>query len=263
MYIPTLEGTIDRRLLVNYRVDPDYLQRLLPAPFRPKRIHGMGIAGICLIRLKELRPRALPAALGLTSENAAHRIAVEWEEQGEYHEGVYIPRRDTSSRFTALIGGRVFPGVHHHACFQVREADGSFWVQMASDDGQTHVTVAAHLAAQLPAQSIFASLEEASAFFEHGLLGYSVTNRPGKLDVLELRCRNWRIEPLQVTEAQSNFFDDPKRFPAGAAELDCALVMRAIRHQWYVRQPFSSANSAESEDLAQSVQDVHAGVGSR
>jgi hypothetical protein len=29
MYIPTLEGTIDRRLLVNYRVDPAYLQRLL------------------------------------------------------------------------------------------------------------------------------------------------------------------------------------------------------------------------------------------
>jgi hypothetical protein len=57
MYIPTLEGTIDRRLLVNYRVDPDYLQRLLPGPFRPKLIHGMGIAGICLIRLKQLRPR--------------------------------------------------------------------------------------------------------------------------------------------------------------------------------------------------------------
>ena len=260
MYIPTLEGTIDRRLLVNYRVDPDYLQRLLPAPFRPKRIHGMGIAGICLIRLKELRPRALPTALGLSSENAAHRIAVEWDEEGEYREGVYIPRRDTSSHFTTFVGGRLFPGVHHHACFQVREAGEAFWVHMASDDGQTRVTVAAHLAAQLPTHSIFASLEEASAFFEHGSLGYSVTNQAGKLDVLELRCRNWMVEPLQVTEAQSSFFDDPKRFPAGAAELDCALVMRAIRHQWYVRQPLSSA---ESEGSAQSVQDVHAGVGSR
>ncbi len=255
MVIPTLEGTIDRRLLVNYRVDPDYLQRLLPAPFRPKRIHGLGIAGICLIRLKELRPRALPAVLGLTSENAAHRIAVEWEEQGEYREGVYIPRRDTSSRFTALIGGRLFPGVHHHARFQVREADEAFRVHMASDDGQTRVTVAAHLAAQLPAHSIFASLEEASAFFEHGLLGYSATNQAGKLDVLELRCQNWMVEPLRVTEAQSSFFDDAKRFPAGTAELDCALVMRAIRHQWYVRQPFYSA---ESEDSTQSIQSLPA-----
>jgi hypothetical protein len=124
---------------------------------------------------------------------------------------------------------------------------------MASDDGQTHVTVAAQLAEQLPPQSIFASLEEASAFFEHGLLGYSVTSEAGKLDVLELQCRSWRVEPLQVTEAQSSFFDDPKRFPVGAAELDCALVMRAIPHQWHVHRPFYSSESENPRQSRQSV----------
>jgi hypothetical protein len=180
---------------------------------------------------------------------------VEWEEEGEYREGVYIPRRDTSSRFITLIGGRVFPGVHHHAHFEVREEGEAFWVNLASDDGETRVTVAARLAPQLPAPSIFASLEEASAYFEHGFLGYSVTKQAGKLDVLELRCRNWAVEPLQVTEAHSNFFDDPKRFPAGTAELDCALVMRAVHHQWHIRQPFYSG---ESEDPTQSAQTVPA-----
>lgn len=82
MYIPTLEGTIERRLLVNYRVDPNALQRLLPGPFRPKLIHGMGIAGICLIRLKQLRSRVMPAPFGFSSENAVSRIAVEWDERG-------------------------------------------------------------------------------------------------------------------------------------------------------------------------------------
>lgn len=61
MYIPTVEGIIARRLLINYRVDSATLQQMLPAPFRPKLIHGMGIAGICLIRLKDIRPRGLPA----------------------------------------------------------------------------------------------------------------------------------------------------------------------------------------------------------
>src|SRR5579885_2523048 len=143
MNILTIEGTIDRRILVNYRVDPDYLQRLLPSPFRPKRIHGMGIAGICLIRLKEMRPRSLPALIGFSSENAAHRIAVEWEENGVYREGVYIPRRDTASQFNTLIGGRFFPGVHHHAHFQVSEHDDAFSIQIASDDGETQVMVEA------------------------------------------------------------------------------------------------------------------------
>ena len=246
MYIPTLEGTIDRRLLVNYRVDPDYLQRLLPEPFRPKRIHSMGIAGICLIRLKQLRPRGLPSWFGFTSENAAHRIAVEWEEHGHYREGVYIPRRDTSSQFNTFVGGRLFPGVHHHASFQIREEDESFFVHMASDDDETRVTVEAHITSHLPEHSIFASLEEASAFFEQGSLGYSVTNQAGKLDSLELRCKNWKVEPLQVTKAQSSFFDDPKQFPAGSAELDCALLMRAIRHEWYAGECFSSTGSEDS-----------------
>jgi hypothetical protein len=180
MYIPTLEGTIDRRLLINYRVDPDALQRLLPAPFRPKLIHGMGIAGICLIRLKQLRPRAVPAQLGFSSENAAHRIAVEWDENGTCREGVYIPRRDSSSRFNILAGGRLFPGLHHHAHFQVSETDEAFSVQLESDDGETQVAVEARLATSLLEHSIFASLEEASVFFERGAVGYSLTNRTGE-----------------------------------------------------------------------------------
>ncbi len=243
MYIPTLEGTIDRRLLVNYRVDPNYLQRLLPDPFRPKLIHGMGVAGICLIRLKQLRPQTMPAPLGFSSENAAHRIAVEWEERGEYREGVYIPRRDTSSHFNTLVGGRLFPGIHHHARFQVREEGECFCVRMVSDDGETQVAVEAHVASHLPEHSIFTSLEEASAFFEQGSLGYSVTNQAGKLDGLELQCGNWKVEPLQVTKAQSSFFDDLRQFPSGSATLDCALLMRSIHHKWYVRESFSSAMS--------------------
>jgi hypothetical protein len=251
MYSPTLEGTIDRRLLVNYRVDPAVLQRLLPARFRPKLIHGMGIAGICLIRLKQIHPRALPVPFGLSSENAAHRIAVEWEEQGAHREGVYIPRRDTSSRFNELIGGRLFPGVHHHGRFEVSEADGMFSIQLASDDGETKVTVEAQLAPELPATSIFGSLEEASAFFEHGVLGYSVANQPGKLDSLELRCKNWKVDPLQMITVRSNFFDDHNRFPPGSAELDCGLLMRAVRHEWHVREPFTIA---ESDEVAKPLQ---------
>ena len=122
---------------------------------------------------------------------------------------------------------------------------------MKSDDGETRVTVEAHIASHLPEHSIFASLEEASAFFEHGSHGYSVTNKPGTLDSLELQCKHWKVEPLQVTEAQSSFFDDQTRFPQGSAELDCALLMRNIRHEWHVQEPFFSTESdGSTENLA-------------
>src|ERR1039458_6530667 len=101
MRIPVIRGVIERRILVNYRVDPIVLARVLPEPFRPKLFGGVGMAGICLIRLKHMRPRILPSWLGISSENAAHRIAVQWESEGQIREGVYVLRRDTSSHLNS------------------------------------------------------------------------------------------------------------------------------------------------------------------
>jgi hypothetical protein len=233
--VPVIRGVIDRRILVNYRVDPAALARLLPAPFRPKLVRGFGVAGICLIRLKQIRPRFLPAWLGVSSENAAHRIAVEWDEGGRVREGVFIPRRDTSSRLNALAGGRLFPGLHHHARFEVSEGNGRYRVALDSDDGQTHLLVEGRVAQDLPPSSVFRSLREASEFFERGSLGYSVTGEPGRLDGLELRSFTWAVQPLAVERAESSFFADRSQFPAGSAELDCALLMRGIEHEWHAR----------------------------
>jgi hypothetical protein len=237
---PVLRGVIDRRILVNYRVDPAILEPLLPAPFRPKLIHGMSLAGICLIRLKNLRPRGVPAPIGVTSENAAHRIAVEWEENGELHEGVYIPRRDTACWPNVWVGGLVFPVVHHHARFRVKESDDDFHVELDSDDSSTHVLVDAHCASDLPSTSIFANMDEASEFFKHGSVGYSPSTRAGVLDGIELRTDEWRVEPLAVRHVESSFFDDRTLFPAGSAVFDCALLMRHIEHEWHAAECFCS-----------------------
>ena len=57
---PDIEAVIDRRLLLNFRVDPETAARLVPAPFRPSLSTGFAIAGVCLIRLTELRPHGFP-----------------------------------------------------------------------------------------------------------------------------------------------------------------------------------------------------------
>ena len=84
--LPVIQGLIDRRVLVNYRCDPQHLARLLPPPFRPKLVKEVGMAGICLIRLRQIRPHGVPRFLGLGSENAAHRIAVQWTDAGRSRE---------------------------------------------------------------------------------------------------------------------------------------------------------------------------------
>lgn len=241
MRLPAIQGVIDRRILVNYRVDPQVASRLLPPPFRPKLAAGHAIAGICLIRLKQVRPALLPGRAGFESENAAHRFAVEWDANGATQTGVFIPRRDTNSRISVLLGGRVFPGEHHHANFQVSETDDALHVGFASDDGVTCVTVTGRLTEGLPPGSCFASVNEASRFFEDGSLGYSATRDPARFDGLELRCKSWSVRPLAIEAVQSSYFDDPNQFPPGSAVFDCALLMRNIEHEWHSREDLCCA----------------------
>ncbi len=231
---PIVRGVIRRRILVNFRVEPRVMQQQLPALFRPKLVGGVALAGICLVRVEQLRPFPVPAALGLSSDNAAHRVAVEWDgDEGAPREGVYIPRRDSSSLGTHLMGGRLFPGLQQRADFNVVDDEHGIQVSMRSRDGQVSIALRAHAATSLPPRSCFGSLADASDFFAAGSLGYSATNDPARLDGLRLVTRGWHIEPLAVDEAHSSFFADPGRFPPGSVELDSALLMRDVEHEWH------------------------------
>ena len=228
MKLPKVHGVIRRRLLVNYRLDPDVAQRQLPGAFRPKLHDGYAIAGICLIRLENIRPKRFPALAGISSENAAHRFAVTWDDR----EGVYIPRRDSSSLINHLAGGRIFPGEHHRATFDVRDDGTHVDLAMRSADDSVQVRVSASVASSLPSTSIFTSIDEASSFFEGGSLGYSATSDGRKLDGIVLRTHEWHVEPLQVDDVASSYFADESRFPRGSVTFDCALIMRNIAHEW-------------------------------
>ena len=232
-----MRGIIDRRMLVNFRVQPDVARKLLPPYFQPKLIKGWAMAGICLIRLKDIRPNSVPLPCGITSENAAHRVAIQWTENGKMREGVFISRRDTSSAFQALVGGRIFPGLNHLSGFDAIERGNKFQLKMHSRDGSASIEVSARRVAKLPTTSIFESLDEASDFFARGSMGYSATRNPNCCDGLELFTSCWSVEPLDVQFIRSSFFDNSDKFPPGTIHFDCALLMQNIEHEWHVLPP--------------------------
>lgn len=235
MTIPTISGIISRRLLLNYRIDAGVARKILPERFKPKLRDGFAIGGICLIRLEDIRPKGLPKFFGISSENCAHRFAVEWEdESGQPCEGVYIPRRHTGSRLNALTGGRIFPGVHHHSRFDVRDENGRISLQvLPSGTTEPLVDIEVSETDDFPETSIFGSLAASSEFFEAGCMGYS--SRPDSciMDGLTLQVTQWKVSSLNVHHIRSSYFDDRALFPAGSIGFDHALLMRDIPHEWH------------------------------
>jgi hypothetical protein len=234
MRLPVINGLIRRRLLVNFRVDAVVMRRFLPATFRPKLHRGYAIAGICLIRLEQIRPGWLPRVCGLASENAAHRIAVLWDDpSGNSREGVFIPRRDTGSWLNHWAGGRLFPGEHQRADFAITDDGSRIAMSIRARDGRMSVLLRAQESETLPESSCFESLAESSAFFEGGSVGYSVTRDCCRLDGIRLQTDGWQVRPLAVEHVESSFFADESVFPAGSVTFDHALIMRDLRHQWH------------------------------
>ena len=233
MRVPTMQGVVERRLLINNRLDRDVAAAMIPAPFEPQLVNGWAIAGICLIRLGQLRPRGVPAAIGLTSENAAHRFAVQWRDETGVRTGVYIPTRHSEAIVNVALGDRLFPGLHHKANFDVTESDDSISVAFTTRDSECHVDAAVALSDELTESQLFGSTAEASTFFRIGAAGYSPTRRSSRLDGLELRTSAWRIEAASIRYVRSSLFDDRAAFPAGTIHLDSALVMRNVPVEWH------------------------------
>jgi hypothetical protein len=228
VWTPPLVGTIERRLLVNYRVDPVVAAGWLPSPLRPRLVRGHAVAGLCLLRLGDLRPPGVPARLGLTSENVAHRVAVEWDSPHGVADGVFISRRDTTSWASVAFGGRLFPGDHHRARFSVHEDGSRLSIAYAAADGATGATVHARTGGPWGSE-LFDDLAAAASFFRSGCDGYSPTRSGPGLQGLRLHSVAWDPVPVTVESASSRMLDG---LPAGAAELDCALLLRDLPVRW-------------------------------
>ncbi|HVH98593.1 MAG TPA: DUF2071 domain-containing protein [Enhygromyxa sp.] len=233
MHLPTLEGLIRRRILVNFRIDLEVARTLVPEPLELDVHGGWAHAGICLIRLEQIRPTCSPIEIGIASENVAHRFAV--TRPGEPPQsGVFVPRRDTDNLLNRIAGGRLFPGRHGRARFVVDDAlrdGGDLALSIHGEDGLA-ITVRGRPTKAWPSTSVFEALDQASAFYSRGVRGWSPNGR-GELEAVDLCISQWRCTAFELDALHSSYFADTERFPAGSVEFDHALFMQDIQHEWH------------------------------
>lgn len=232
MELPVLNGVIDRRILINYRVKPEVVRTLLPAHLEPLVINGYASAGICLLRLKNIGMKYTPRFLRITSENAAHRFLVKYKNGDGGRTGVYIPRRDTDSMLNVIVAGRMFSWPHYPASFLVNESNGNYLLKMRSRDDYSSLQVEAQVSDTFPSDSKFDSLSHASECFQSCPVGVSPSTKPEQFKTIKLKTKTWSVKPLQVRLLESSYFEDPSLFPDGSIQFDNAFLMEGIEHEW-------------------------------
>ncbi|NUP51820.1 MAG: hypothetical protein HOW97_31550 [Catenulispora sp.] len=223
---PTVIATIARRVLLTYALDPDAAAALLPPPFRPDLSLGPALGGVCLLRLRAVRPALLPLRAGLTMESVAHRMSVEWDTPDGIATGVYVFRRDADSALAARLGGL------HRAVFGVVEGGGRYSLAAQSRDGAMSVAFTGEQADAMPAGSVFTGPDSASAFFRCSSTAYSPAPDGAGHTALRMVTPPWRGIPVRADHVQSSFFEDRSRFPRGTAVFDSAIAMHDVPARW-------------------------------
>lgn len=231
--MPILKGMIARRVLLNFRADPEVAARLVPPPLKVVTQNGSAIVGVCLIRLEQLRPRGSPVWMGLSSENMAHRIAVSYPTSEGRRNGVFIWRRETDQRIVACLGGRAFPGVHRRAAFRVAEENDALAMTIRTERSEADVSFRAAFASSWRPTPAFPTFEDANHFLREGSCGFSCGLRSQRLEGMVLRTLRWEMRPLEVGEVRAAFYENPSRFPNSSVAFDCALLMQNIPHEWH------------------------------
>src|SRR5262249_24279504 len=147
--------------------------------------------------------------------------------------GVLIWRRETDHKLIELLGGRIFPGVYHHAGFDVSEDEQRLTMRVRTRNGEADVSFTARLNKDWSPSTSFPALTDASEFFRQGDCGFSCSVDGKRLEGMQMRTQSWNVAPLAIESQQCSFYLDPSRFPAGSVEFDSALIMRSLPHEWH------------------------------
>jgi uncharacterized protein YqjF (DUF2071 family) len=90
---------------INYAVDPEALQKLLPPPLRPEVWRGSAWVQLLMSSLRDMRPQGLLPLFGVCFYQLAYRAAVKYSSaDGSERRGGYFVRSETNHPVMRAVG---------------------------------------------------------------------------------------------------------------------------------------------------------------
>jgi hypothetical protein len=224
----TMVGTIERCWLFTYQTPVEEARALVPGELELVSREDCAFWNIVVCWIRAMRPKGLPVFVGMSYWHVAYRFYVRFHpESGPPIEGLYFVRSDCDSRLMAWMGNLLTDYNFHPAGITVSEPAPLLRIAIQSPDCPEEAVLDRAKPAQLPAHSLFSSLEDGAAFLKYKPFGISIT-ASGRANVVAIRRDEvaWQSRLVQVVSADWRFFEGKTVRPEICYEVE------PIDYQW-------------------------------
>ncbi len=241
-------------LSINYRVPPDALAPLLPAPLEPEVHKGHGWVQVLVSSLRDMRPQGLPALFGTCFYQISYRAAVRYRgPDGAPRRGGYFVRSETNHPVMRAVGNALAEFKFHDfgaaEMVILREGDRlTVGVDPEPEfpSGRLVTVVDTRPRDSPPAGSCWSSLDELQEPLVECYDALGVDAEHGHLYILTIDRDPWNARFVEPQELYSEYFD---RGPLGkgAGQLDSVLHLEECRYRW---RPLRRIDFSGAEPIA-------------
>jgi uncharacterized protein DUF2071 len=224
----TMVGTLDRCWLSVYQTPIEEARALLPRELEPVTHGGCAFWNVLVCHLHRMRPKPLPAFLGVSYWHVAYRLYARFNPaSGPALEGLYFLRSDCDSRLMTGLGNLLTDFRFHTAGIEVVEEAPLVRLTVCSPDAPAAATLDRAQPPQLAAHSAFASLEEAAAFLKYQPRALSITPG-GQASIVSIQRDEaaWKYRLVTVTDARWKFLEGKTVRP------EICYEVAPIAYQW-------------------------------
>jgi uncharacterized protein YqjF (DUF2071 family) len=234
-----VDALVTRRLLINYPVAPEALVRFLPPGGSLSLYSGYAWVSACIVEMRQMRPSwlaRLPSFIGIKQRYFVYRTRASVPfPDGVDRECVLILQSNFSNvlvaRSASLIAGLSVSAKH----IEVRERSRDVTARMVRDRQAPEYVARVHKrgvqadGAQMPASSLFRTVQEADDFLAGVAYGAEWQPSRGKLLLIPETHEPWEIEICDCETPRSAFLVS---LCGQVPQADHAMLIRTVRYDY-------------------------------
>lgn len=230
-----LVGTVTRRFLISYAVEPEVLAEWVPPGSELSLAHGKAWVSACFVHIDDMRPSGTPRALGMAFHYLIHRTRARLPyPDGQMRESVLILEPNIDRSLLSCLG-RLSAGVR----FEVRgvqlDQGAEDW-RLKMHDGSGELLFDAEIpdafGTAMPSGSLFSSAAEADDYLLGVSYGGEWHRDRSRLRLLAETHDPW-VTLVGGCRTHRNAFLE--RLTGGPVEADHVITMTDIPHYFALR----------------------------